>query len=320
MRVLYRFLPYWSLVLLIVFFAATAPNFLTTFNLAAVLRQSTVITIMAVGMTFIIVAGAIDLSVGSMMALTSILGTLALTVLVRAGLSTSSAILLSVLVAVASGLGAGWLNGFTTSALRLPSFIVTLGALGIYRGLALYITEGIPVVDLPREFGWLAEGEVWEFFPVPVMLLALVSVVFAVVLRKTRLGRYALAIGSNPEAALYSGIPVARYRIWCFVLCGALTGLAGMIEASRLITGQPTAGEGYELKVIAAVVIGGGSLSGGEGSIAGTIVGSFLMGILSNGSNLLGISPFVQQIVIGVVIILAVTIDQYQRSRLRLSE
>lgn len=320
MQVLYRFLPYWSLVLLIVFFAATASNFLTTSNLAAVLRQSTVITIMAVGMTFIIVAGAIDLSVGSMMALTSILGTLALTVLVRAGLSTPSAILLSVLVAVASGLGAGWLNGFTTSALRLPSFIVTLGALGIYRGLALYITEGIPVVDLPREFGWLAEGEVWEFFPVPVMLLALVSVVFAVVLRKTRLGRYALAIGSNPEAALYSGIPVARYRIWCFVLCGALTGLAGMIEASRLITGQPTAGEGYELKVIAAVVIGGGSLSGGEGSIAGTIVGSFLMGILSNGSNLLGISPFVQQIVIGVVIILAVTIDQYQRSRLRLSE
>lgn len=313
-RTFYKFLPYWSLLLLFIFFALAAPNFLTTHNLAAVLRQSAVITIMAVGMTFIIVSGAIDLSVGSMMALTAILGTLLLTGADQAGFPAGLSIVAGILAAVLAGAAAGWVNGAATTALRLPPFIVTLGTLGIYRGLSLYITGGIPVVRLPRPFGWLAEGEL-AGIPVPVLILAAVALGGALVLNKTRLGRYCFAIGSNPEAALYSGIPVSRYRISCFVLAGALTGLAGMIEASRLITGQPTAGEGYELRVIAAVVIGGGSLSGGEGSITGTVVGAFIMAILSNGSNLLGISPFVQQIVIGLVIILAAAIDKYQRDR-----
>ncbi len=315
MKTLYKFLPYWSLFLLFVVFALTAPNFLSPQNLAAVLRQSSVITIMAIGMTFVIVAGAIDLSVGSLMALSAIFGTMVLASLSAANTPGWISIGAAILVSVAAGVVGGWVNGFTTSALNLPSFIVTLGTLGIFRGLALYVTNGIPVVDLPRSFGWLAEGEILGIVPIPVVILALVALLFTVVLRKTRLGRYAFAIGSNPDAALYSGIRVSRYRTSCFLLLGGLAGLAGMIEAARLITGQPTAGEGYELRVIAAVVIGGGSLSGGEGSIAGTIVGSFIMGILSNGSNLLGISPFVQQIVIGIVIILAVTVDNYQRMR-----
>ncbi|RPI19998.1 MAG: ABC transporter permease [Acidobacteria bacterium] len=315
MRILYRFLPYWSLFLLFLVFSLTAPNFLSPQNLAAILRQSSVITIMAIGMTFVIVAGAIDLSVGSLMALSAIFGTMVLASLSAGHSPVWLSIVTALLVATAAGVAGGWLNGYTTSVLHLPSFIVTLGTLGIYRGIALYITNGIPVVDLPRDFGWLAEGELFGLVPIPVIILTLIALVFGVILRKTRLGRYAFAIGSNPDAALYSGIRVARYRTYCFLLLGGLAGLAGMIEAARLITGQPTAGEGYELRVIAAVVIGGGSLSGGEGSIAGTIVGSFIMGILSNGSNLLGISPFVQQIVIGIVIILAVAVDNYQRLR-----
>jgi ribose transport system permease protein len=313
MRSIQRFLPYWSLLLLFGVFAVAAPNFLTVGNLGAVLRQSSVITIMAVGMTFVIVAGAIDLSVGSMMALTSVLGTLLLAWLSGEGAPDWLAVSCSIVTAAAAGFLCGGLNGAATSLLRLPSFIVTLGTLGIFRGLALYITDGIPVTDLPRSFGRLAEGEFLGVLPTPVLFLIFVAVAFALVLRRTRVGRYALAIGSNPDAALYSGVPVNRYRTYCFLIAGALTGLAGMIEASRLITGQPTAGEGYELRVIAAVVIGGGSLSGGEGSIAGTIVGAFIMGILSNGSNLLGISPFIQQIVIGAIIILAVAVDTYQR-------
>ncbi|MGH9339559.1 MAG: ABC transporter permease [Acidobacteriota bacterium] len=313
MRLIYRFLPYWSLVILIIFFTLASPHFLTTFNVASILRQSAVITIMAIGMTFVIVSGSIDLSVGSMMALTAVLGTMLLSALVEPGGPAGLAIAAGILAAILAGLAAGWTNGFVTSALKLPSFIVTLGTLGVFRGLALYITDGIPVVNLPRSFGWLAEGEVLGYIPVPVVILSIMAVVFGLVLRKTRLGRYAFAIGSNPEAALYSGIPVQRYRTYCFLVAGGLTGLAGMIEASRLITGQPTAGEAYELRVIAAVVIGGGSLSGGEGSIAGTIVGAFIMGILSNGFNLLGISPFVQQIVIGIIIVLAVSVDKYQR-------
>lgn len=313
MKILYKFLPYWSLALLVLVFAATAPNFLSPLNLAAILKQSSVITIMAIGMTFVIVAGAIDLSVGSLMALSSILGTMLLAFLAATTDHAWLAIAAGLALSVLAGVVGGWINGFTISALGLPSFIVTLGTLGVFRGIALYITNGIPVVDLPREFGWLAEGELFSLVPIPVVILVVVAAVFAVALRKTKLGRYTLAIGSNYEAAVYSGIEVSRYRTYGFLVLGGLAGLAGMIEASRLITGQPTAGEGYELRVIAAVVIGGGSLSGGEGSIAGTIVGAFIMGILSNGSNLLGISPFVQQIVIGVVIVAAVAIDNYQR-------
>jgi ribose transport system permease protein len=263
---------------------------------------------MSIGMTVVMASGGIDLSVGSMVALTGVAGTL----LIGAGYRTLPALLL----AVACGLICGFLNGLAANYLRIPPFIATLGALGIYRGLTLMVTNGIAVANLSRDFGWLAAGNILGGIPVPLVFLVSAAVLVHVILKRTKMGRYAYAIGSNAEAARCSGIPIRRYSAAIYALCGGLTGLAGMIEAARVVTGQPTAGEGYELRVIAAVVIGGGSLSGGQGTVLGTVVGSLIMGMLNNGCNLLGVSPFLQQVIIGSVIVLAVTLDEYQRRKI----
>jgi len=303
-----RFLPYASLIILFLLLSVSSPYFLTIGNLSSVARQTAVITIMAIGMTFVMASGGIDLSVGSMIGLTGVAGTM----MISGGSPTVLALLGAVLVGSACGLA----NGTAITALRIPPFIATLGALGIYRGLSLILTNGIPVVNLPRSFGILATGDVAGVIPVPLVIMLIVALVIHSILNYTRLGRYAYAIGSNPEAARCCGIRIGRCTVMIYAICGALTGLAGMIESARVVTGQPTAGEGYELRVIAAVVIGGGSLNGGQGTVIGTIVGSFIMGLLSNGCNLLGISPFVQQVIIGAVIVLAVTFDEYQRRRM----
>jgi ribose transport system permease protein len=303
-----RFLPFASLVALCVLIAAAEPKFLSSGNLAGVARQTAVITIMAMGMTVVMVSGGIDLSVGSMMALASVVGAFAMT--------AGAPALAGIAAGVAAGAACGLLNGATIAALRIPPFIVTLGAMGVYRGVALLVTDGKAVVGLPQSFGYLAEGNVFGVLPVPLLLVVLVALATHFLLAATRPGRYCYAIGSNVEAARFAGVRVSRYQIIFYVILGALTGLAGAIESARLVTGQPTAGEGYELRVIAAVVIGGGSLSGGQGSVVGTIIGALIMGVLSNGANLLGISSFTQQIVIGAVIVLAVTFDEFQRRRL----
>ena len=303
-----RLLPYVSLVVLFVFLSVASPYFLTVNNLSSVVRQTTVITIMAIGMTVVIASGGIDLSVGSMVGLTGVCGAMlvareAMTPLALAG-------------AVAVGVGCGLANGMVITLLRIPPFIATLGTLGIYRGVTLILTDGIPVANLKRDFGVLATGNVAGVVPVPLLFMVAVAALVHFVLKYTRLGRYSYAIGSNAEAARCSGIPIGKYTAAIYALGGGLAGLAGMIEAARLVTGQPTAGEGYELRVIAAVVIGGGSLNGGQGTVLGTIVGSFIMGLLSNGCNLLGISPFLQQVIVGAVIVLAVTFDEFQRRRM----
>ena len=303
-----RLLPYVSLVVLFVFLSVASPYFLTVNNLSSVVRQTTVITIMAIGMTVVIASGGIDLSVGSMVGLTGVCGAMlvareAMTPLALAG-------------AVAVGVGCGLANGMVITLLRIPPFIATLGTLGIYRGVTLILTDGIPVANLKRDFGILATGNVAGVVPVPLLFMVAVAALVHFVLKYTRLGRYSYAIGSNAEAARCSGIPIGKYTAAIYALGGGLAGLAGMIEAARLVTGQPTAGEGYELRVIAAVVIGGGSLNGGQGTVLGTIVGSFIMGLLSNGCNLLGISPFLQQVIVGAVIVLAVTFDEFQRRRM----
>jgi ribose transport system permease protein len=302
-----RFLPFASLVALCVLIAAVEPKFLSAGNLAGVARQTAVITIIAMGMTVVMVSGGIDLSVGSSMALAGVAGAL----LMAAGASP----VVGVLGALMAGAACGLANGVAVAALRIPPFIVTLGAMGIYRGIALLATDGKAVVGLPQGFGWLAEGELLGFVPVPLLFVVAVALLTHFLLSSTRAGRYCYAIGSNVEAARYAGVRVSRYQVMFYVFLGALAGLAGAIESARLVTGQPTAGEGYELRVIAAVVIGGGSLSGGQGSVVGTVIGALIMGVLSNGANLLGISSFTQQIVIGAVIVLAVTFDEFQRRR-----
>jgi ribose transport system permease protein len=301
-----RLLPFLSLIVLFVALAIASPHFLTNTNLSSVARQTAVINIMALGMTMIIITGGIDLSVGAILAMGGLLGTMAM----EKGLSIPAGVLVGILTGLVCGLG----NGILITQLRIAPFIVTLGTLGIIRGSTLIISNGLPVHRIPPSFSFLGEG---NLLGVPFVLWILVACALLthVTLEHTRLGRYAFAIGSNQDAAVYAGIPVKFHTTAIYAIGGMLTGLAGMIEASRLMTGQPTAGQGYELQAIAAVVIGGGSLRGGEGTVVGTLVGAFIMGLLSNGSDLLGVSPYLQQAVIGVVIILAVTVDELRKRR-----
>jgi ribose transport system permease protein len=303
---LQKLLPFLSLIVLFVALWIASPNFLTATNLSSVVRQTAVINIMALGMTIIIISGGIDLSVGSILGLAGLLGTMAM----QAGAS----IVVGVGVGLLAGLVCGFLNGFMITQLKIAPFIVTLGTLGIYRGAALIISNGLPVHNVPADFAFLGEGTILGI-PFVLWLLVICGVAVHIILEHTRLGRYAFAIGSSPAAAVYAGIPVTFHTTSVYAIGGLLTGLGGMIEASRLMTGQPTAGTGYELQAIAAVVIGGGSLHGGEGSVVGTLVGAFIMGLLSNGSDLLGISNYVQQVVIGAVIILAVAADELRKRR-----
>lgn len=305
-QVVQKFLPFISLALLFAILTVASPYFLTATNLASVIRQTAVINIMALGMTLVIVSGGIDLSVGSILAFSGVVGTMTML--------TGGSVMLGIVVGVAAGTFWGLINGILISRLRLPPFIVTLGTLGIVRGLTLVISGGLPVVGLPREHGFLGEGTVG---PVPFVLVILIvcAGIMHVTMRSTKLGRYTYAIGSNESAAVYAGIPVRRYKASIYAICGMLSGLAGMIETSRLMTGQPTAGVSYELQVIAAVVIGGGSLAGGEGTVVGTLIGAFIMGLLSNGSDLLAINPYWQQVIIGAVIILAVALDEARKRR-----
>ena len=304
--VLQRLLPFLSLIVLFVALTIASPNFFTSTNLSSVVRQTAVINIMALGMTMIMITGGIDLSVGAILAMGGVVGTMAM----ERGLS----IPVGVLIGILTGLGCGFANGLMITQLRVQPFIVTLGTLGVFRGTTLIITNGLPVHQIPQQFSYMGEG---NLLGVPFVLWILVAcaIVTHILLEHTRLGRYTFAIGSNREAAVYAGIPVKFHTTAVYAIGGALTGLAGMIEASRLMTGQPTAGQGYELQAIAAVVIGGGSLQGGEGSVLGTLVGAFIMGLLSNGSDLLGVSPYLQQAIIGAVIILAVTLDEVRKRR-----
>jgi ribose transport system permease protein len=276
-------------------------------------RQTAVITIMAMGMTMVMVSGGIDLSVGSIVGLAGVVGSMAM---VNGGLPTAVGFLVCILIGAASGL----VNGSAISVLKIPAFIVTLGAMGIYRGLALYLCDGNAVVGLPKNAGYLAETNLLGAIPLPLLMVVGIALLVHFILSSTQLGRFCYAMGSNIEAARYAGIRVTRYQILYYTILGALAGLAGAVDTSRTVTGQPNAGEGYELNVIAAVVIGGGSLSGGQGTVVGTIIGSLIMGVLANGGNLLQISPFIQKIVIGAVIVLAVTFDEFQRRRVETSE
>jgi ribose transport system permease protein len=302
-----RLLPFLTLIALFVGLSIASPHFLTSTNLSSVVRQTAVINIMALGMTLIIIGGGIDLSVGSILAMGGLFGSMAM--------EKGVPIVPSVFVGIATGLLCGLLNGLMTTRLRINPFIVTLGTLGIYRGLALMISNGLPVHNLPPAFSYLGEGTIYGI-PFVWFLLVVCAVAVHILLEHTKHGRFVFAIGSNPDAALYAGIPTSFHTVTVYTIGGALTGLAGMIEASRLMTGQPTAGQGYELQAIAAVVIGGGSLRGGEGTVIGTLVGAFIMGLLANGSDLLGISPYLQQAIIGAVIILAVAVDELRKRKL----
>ncbi len=306
MKRIQRLLPFLTLILLCIALTIATPHFLTAINLASVARQTAVINILALGMTLVIISGGIDLSIGSILGVAGLFGTMA----IKAG----QPIPIAIAAGIGSGLLCGLLNGLMITRLKIAPFIVTLGTLGAFRGLALVVSKGLPVHEIPTGFSALGAGSLFGI-PFSLWVVALCALGMHFLLENTRLGRYAFAIGSNSSAAFYAGVPINSVLTAVYAIAGLLAGLAGMVEASRLMTGQPTAGQGYELQAIAAVVIGGGSLQGGEGSIVGTLIGAFIMGLLSNGSDLLGINPYWQQVTIGAVIIAAVGFDELRKRK-----
>ena len=289
-----------GLFVLIILLWILTPHFLTVSNLLNVAQQTSINAIIAVGMTFVIIAAGIDLSVGSIMAFSGVVLASAL----EAGLPLPVALLISLAIGMACGL----LNGLFITYGKLPPFIATLGMMSVARGAALLYTQGRPISGFGEDFRSFATGEILGI-PAPVIIMIFVYIIAHFILNRTKLGRYTYAIGGNEEAALLSGISVKFFKTMIYGLCGMLSGLAAIILTARLNSAQPIAGIMYELDAIAATVIGGTSLMGGEGRIVGTLIGALIMGVLRNGLNLLGISSFVQQIVIGSVIIIAVLID-----------
>ncbi len=307
-----QLLPFGTLALLVAALAALEPDtFLTTENFSNVLSRSSYSGIVAMGVTAVIISGGIDLSVGSMLALC---GMVAGWVMTRDGtvVPTSGLMALGTLVGIGMGLLAGLLNGSLITLLNLPPFIVTLGTMSAFRGISYAMNNGM-MFDVPT-YTFLGEGRLADV-PVNVLIFLLIVLLAFFILRYTPLGRYTYAIGSNRQAAYHAGVNVKRNLIAIYTLTGLFVGLAAMIATSRTVSAQPTAGTNLELDVIAAVVIGGASLSGGRGTVIGTIIGTLLISFLRNGLTLLGISPHIQFVVIGAIIIAAVALDQAARAK-----
>lgn len=302
-----RLTPLIILMVVLAILTVLSPYFLTMDNLLAIGVQMSVIVILAIGEMMVIIISGIDLSIGSVLALSGIITT---SLLVN-GVAEP----LAIFTGVMSGAGCGFVNGFIISKGKLPPFIATLGMMGVARGLALIISDGAVVSGFADSFSWWGMGTVFGNIPVPIILMAVVSLVGYLLLRYTRFGRFSYAIGSNAEATRLSGVNIDNYICGYYTLSGMLAGFAGIVLASRLNTGQPTAGTGYEMEVIAACVMGGASLRGGVGTVIGTIIGGLIMGLLRNGSNLLNISAFWQQVLVGVVIVGAVFWDQQRQRR-----
>jgi ribose/xylose/arabinose/galactoside ABC-type transport system permease subunit len=299
-------------MLIICFLAAYEPDtFLTLDNFLNVFRRSSVNGIIALGMTYVIISGGIDLSVGSMLALSGMTGAVAM-IAVGGADPQGGALVLGTIVGILAGLVCGFLNGALITKLKLPPFIVSLGTMSSFRGISYVMNNGQPY-NVPS-YKYLGGGVVLGV-PVSVLIFIFIVAVAGFLLRYTRLGRYTYAIGSNREAAFHAGVNVDRNLIYIYSLTGLFVGIAAMIATSRTVSAQPTAGITLELDIIASVVIGGASLSGGRGSITGTIIGTLLISFLRNGCTLLGISTNVQLIVIGAIIIVAVAVDQLARSK-----
>jgi ribose transport system permease protein len=287
-----------------VVFAGLAEAFLSLDNLINIALSVAVIGILAVGMTFVILTGGIDLSIGSVVALAGVLGALAT-------LKTGS-VALGFTVALAVGVLCGVFTGFFTAYLKVPPFVVTLAVLTIARGLAFILAEGRSIGDLPAGFAWFGKTSV---LGIPLSVVAMLAT-FAVgwfVLAHTRFGRYVYAVGGNAEASFLAGINVKSITFWVYVLNGLLVGVAAVTLASRLGAGVPNSGLQYELDVIAAVVVGGTSLTGGKGSVTATLFGTIFIAVLNNGLNLAGIDPYLQKIALGAVILVAVLFDRRNR-------
>lgn len=284
-----------------------SPYFLTTNNLMGVFRSFSLVGIMSIGMMLVIITGGIDLSVGSVMGLSSLMTALAF----QHGWGPLPAIL----AGLCAGLIVGAFNGFLITWIQLPPFIATLGTLSIGRGLMYIITKGVPVTpDVPDSFTFIGQGYL-GFVPIPVVIMLLLTVCFSILMRRTRFGRHVYATGGNEVAARLSGVRTHRVKFTVYALSGLIAALAGVVSFSRFVSAEPASGFGAELDVIAAAAIGGASLSGGVGSVEGAIIGAALAGIITNGVVLLNIDTYAQQAITGCVILIAVSIDIWRVRR-----
>lgn len=284
-----------------------APQFLTISNWTIIITQVSINALLAFGVTFVIITGGIDLSLGSIVAVTGI---------VAASLAHPDTypVIMPILMGLFSGLLMGAFNGFVITQSKIAPFIVTLGTMTIGRGLALILSKGRPISNLSDSFNFIGGGNVLGI-PFPIIVLIIAFSICYIILKKTILGRYIYAVGGNEQAAKASGINVNQIKLAVYSICGLLSGLAGILLTSRITTGQPNAGVGFELDAIAAAIIGGTSTSGGTGTMMGTLVGALLIGVINNGLDLLNVTSYYQQVVMGVIIIGAVVLDSWNQKR-----
>ncbi|MDO5539615.1 MAG: ABC transporter permease [Eubacteriales bacterium] len=292
-----------GLILLMMFFSINTKNFLSSRNLINVALQTSISIILAIAETYVIITGGIDLSIGSMSAAAGMITAICL--------NRSVPVPAAILAGIATGILCGAFNAFTITVLGIVPFIATLGTNSIMRGLIYVMLNGIPLSasSAGKAFTWIGQDKLGGWLPYPVLFMAIIAVVCVIVLTKTKFGRMIFAIGSNENTAFLSGIKVKAVKFKVYLLSGLLCSIAGVILTSRVASASPTAGQGDETFAIAAAVIGGASLSGGKGNMVGTIIGAFIIGILNNGLNLIGLSSFWQQVAVGCVIILAVFLD-----------
>ena len=299
------FLKKYNLFILLVIFIAIgamlSPKFLSVQNFLNLLQQSAVVGIISIGMTFVILVAGIDLSVGSVLALSGMV--MALTI-------SHTGVFVAVILAILSGVILGLINGVVTTKLHVPAFIATMAMMVAARGLALLMTDGKPVYNLPESIRFLGKN-IFGQIPISGVIWIVLTLIAAFVLHYTTFGRKLYAIGGNPQSAHLTGIKVNRYIAYAFIISGALSALAGIVLASWLTVGQPTAGKSIELDAIAAVVLGGTSLAGGVGGVGGTFIGVLLMSIITNIFNLLGLSSYYQSIFMGVIIVLALVLNRF---------
>jgi inositol transport system permease protein len=300
------------LLAMILLVSILSPAFLQVRNLLNVVRQISVIGLLGMGVTLAIIALGIDLSSGSVLALAAVV---AASLAQRPDWAEAKfpglvlPLIVPILAGLIIGLICGWINGFLIAQFKIPPFIATLGMMTVARGFALLYSDGRPISSLTDSYNFIGQGEVFGF-PIPILILLFMALVTHVILNYTRFGRYVYAIGGNEQAARVSGINIDKVKIGIYTYAGLLSGLAGIVLSSRISSGQPGLGQGYELDAIASAVIGGTSFAGGVGTVWGTMVGALIIGVLNNGLDLLNVSAYWQQIVKGAIIVVAIIIDE----------
>ena len=295
------------------------PNFLKTSNLLNVANQIAVIAILAIGMTLVIITAGIDLSVGSLIAVSAVLATWVIREWFGGDEATVGGMIASCGLAIVACSALGLFSGSMIAFFGVPPFVATLGMMMVGSGLAYMLSSGLSIYQLPQSFDWLGRGDDLGGIPNAVVLMGVLYLLAHITMSRTTLGRYIYAVGGNPEAARLSGVPVKKILLWVYASCGALAGLGGVIMASQFKSGDPKYGLMYELYVIAAVVVGGTSLSGGRGKVFGTLIGAFIIAVIQNGMNLTGVQSYTQKVVLGIVLLLAVLLDMLKKRGWRMS-